>query len=94
MTIVLKGLLAACPGIPIAVLEPFNGGQAAHLQAAVSASGSSLVHYIETADFYNLKYGGSLHPTGPNDVAQVAPQIAAKLRPLLAKSVLAKAGLE
>ena len=27
--------------------------------------------------------GGSLHPTGPNDVARIAPQVAAAVRPLL-----------
>lgn len=30
---VLKGLLEACPGTPIAVLLPFGGNQAANLQA-------------------------------------------------------------
>lgn len=70
MTQVLDGLISTCPATPIAVLEPFNGGQAAHLKAAVLATGSSDVHYISTAEFYNLKYGGSLHPTGPNDIAQ------------------------
>lgn len=88
MTAVLKDLLAACPGVPIAVLEPFNGSQIKHLQAAVAASDSPDVHYIETTGFYNLTYGGALHPTGSNDVAQIAPQIAKKLRPLLAKSIL------
>jgi len=93
MTAVLKDLLGACPGVPIAVLEPFNGGQAQHLQAAVKAAGSADVHYISTQGFYNISLGGSLHPTGPNDVAQIAPKIAQKLRPLLAKSYLVRQGL-
>lgn len=91
MTTVLKGLIDACPGVPIAVLEPFNGGQIAHLKAAVAATGSADVHFIDTAGFYDMKYGGSLHPTGPNDVAQIAPKIARVLRPLLAQSILAHA---
>lgn len=90
LTTVLKNLVSACPGVPIAVLELFNGGQITHLKAAVAAAGSADVHYIDTTGFYNLKYGGSLHPTGPNDVAQIAPRIAQKLRPLLAKSILAR----
>lgn len=90
MTAVLKNLVVACPNVPIAVLLPFNGGQAAHLRAAVAAAGSENVQFIDTTGFYNLKYGGALHPTGANDVAQVAPKIAQKLRPLLAKSILAR----
>ena len=93
MAVVLKGLLGACPGPPIAVLEPFNGGQAQHLQDAVAAAGSADVHYVATDGFYNISRGGSLHPTGPNDVAQIAPKIAQKLRPLLAKSYLVREGL-
>merc|ERR1712070_1276991 len=89
MTDVLQKLVGACPGVPIAVLQPFNGGQISHLKAAVAATGSPDVHYIDTTGFYNMKYGGNLHPTGPNDVAQIAPRIANKLRPLLAQSILA-----
>jgi len=90
MTGVLRGLVDACPGVPIAVLQPFNGGQIAHLRDAVAAVASSDVHYIDTTGFYNLTYGGSLHPTGPNDVARIAPQIARKLRPMLARSLVAR----
>ena len=52
--------------------------------------GSTDVHFIDTTGFYNMSLGGSLHPTGMNDVAQIAPRIATKLRPLLYKSVLAR----
>jgi hypothetical protein len=90
MTTVLKDLLGACPDVPIAVLQPFNGGQIEHLKAAVNAAGSTDVHFIDTTGFYNMSLGGSLHPTGMNDVAQIAPRIATKLRPLLYKSVLAR----
>jgi len=90
MTSVLKNLTSTCPGVPIAVLNPFNGGQTAHLKAAIAAAASADIHYIDTTGFYNISLGGSLHPTGPNDVAQIAPKIASELRPLLYKSVLAR----
>jgi len=91
MTNVLNGLIESCPSVPIAVLGPFNGGQIKHLTAAVAATGSDDVHFIDTTGFYDMKYGGSLHPTGSNDVSQIAPKIAQKLRPLLAQSILARA---
>ena len=92
LTAVLARLMGACPGIPIAVLLPFNGGQAAHILSAIRAVGSpDTVHFVNTTGFYDLKYGGSLHPTGPNDVAQLAPKIARKLRPILAKRLASRA---
>merc|ERR1712087_728936 len=90
MTDVLRGLLGACPGVPIAVLQPFNGGQIQHLKAAVTAAASSNVHYVDTTGFYNLTFGGSLHPTGPNDVGRIAPMLAKTLRPLLVQSLVAR----
>ncbi len=56
--------------------------------AAVAAVASPDVHYVDTAGFYNMSLGGALHPTGPNDVAQIAPRVARRLRPLLAKRLL------
>lgn len=94
MITVLKSLVAACPGVPIAVLEPFNGGQIGHLSAAVAGAGSPDVHFVRTTGFFNMSYGGGLHPTGPNDVAQIAPKIANSLRPLLAQGVLARLNTE
>ena len=87
---VLNDLSGACPGIPIAVLLPFNGGQAGHILAVIKQVDSPHIHFINTTGFYDLHYGGSLHPTGPNDVARIAPQIARRLRPLLAKSILSR----
>jgi len=87
----LGKLLGACPGVPIAVLLPFNGGQRGHIAAAVAAAGSPPeVHFIDTTGFYDLRLGGALHPTGPNDVARIAPKVAARLRPLLAKRIVAR----
>ena len=61
-------------------------------QAAIKAAASPDIHYLSTEGFYNISLGGSLHPTGANDVAQIAPKIANKLRPLLFKSVLTARG--
>lgn len=94
MTGVLKNLTNACPGTPIAVLLPFNGGQEAHLKAAVAAAASPDIHFIDTTNFYNISIGGSLHPTGMNDVGRIAPQIANKLRPILTKGLAARYAAE
>jgi lysophospholipase L1-like esterase len=92
MTKVLNGLQMACPGVPIAVLqpfsEPFRTYQTDNLRAAIAASGKPhLTHFVNTTGFYDSAYGGSVHPTGPNDIARVAPRIARELRGLLARSV-------
>ena len=89
MAAVLNDVTAACPGTPIAVLRPFNGAQAANLQAAIAASAQpNASTYIDTTGFYDEKFGGALHPTGPNDLAKVAPRIAAAVRPLLLRGLL------
>lgn len=75
------------PDCPLAVLELFNGGQKEHLQAAVAATTAN-AHYISTDGFYNISLGGSLHPTGMNDISQIAPRIANAVRPILYRSVL------
>ena len=84
---VLNGLITACPGKPIAVLRPFNGNQAANLQTAISGCGNpTACTYVDTTGFFNTAYGAdslNLHPSGPNDVTHIAPQVAAALRPLL-----------
>jgi hypothetical protein len=84
---VLNGLIATCPGKPIAVLRPFNGNQAANLQAAIGACiNPGACHWIDTTGFFNPSYGCdclSLHPSGPNNLGLIAPQVAASLRPLL-----------
>ena len=89
MTDIMNSIGKAVPGCPLAVLEPFNGGQKQHLQAAVAATTSN-AHYVSTEGFYNISLGGSLHPTGMNDVSHIAPQIANAVRPLLYRSVLAR----
>jgi len=83
----LNGLLSACPGTPVAVLRPFNGNQAGNLQAAIAGCNNpGACHYIDTTGFFNTAYGAdslNLHPAGPNNLTQIAPQVAAALRPLL-----------
>lgn len=88
MTTVLNALLTACPSAKIAVLRPFNGTtQAANLQAAIAACNApSQVTYVNTAGFFDTSKGSdglNLHPSGPNNVALIAPQVAAQLRPLI-----------
>ena len=98
MTAALNGLLAAAPGTPIVVLEPFGGFEAANLLAAIAAtSDPSACHYVDTTGFYNKTigcglYDGGLHPTGPNSLARIAPRVAAQLRPILFRSFLARSG--
>ena len=77
---VLGGLAAAAPGAPIAVMRPFDGSEDAALRAAVAACAPC--HYVNTSGFYSKAFGGALHPTGPNDVARIAPQVANALRVL------------
>jgi lysophospholipase L1-like esterase len=135
MASVLKNLTVACPGVPIAVMQPFNGGQTAHLQAAIKLAGSGDIKFVSTEGFCeigsdlsfafclrsvclcvcvvtilltmhvglwpcgyvsarprpdNISLGGSLHPTGMNDVAQIAPKLANVLRPMLTKGLVAR----
>jgi lysophospholipase L1-like esterase len=90
MTGLLNGLISACPGTPIAVLRPFNGNQAANLQSAITACNApTQCHWIDTTGFFSTTYGSdslNLHPSGPNGVGRIAPQVAAVLRPLVAGS--------
>lgn len=92
MTGALNGLQVACPGTPIAVLRPFNGtAQASNLQAAIAACGNpSGCLYVNTNGFFDTTYGTdglNLHPSGPNDLGRIAPQVAAAVRALLAPAV-------
>lgn len=81
---VLDELMDVNPGTPVAMLLPFNGAQAANLKnAAAGAKHADDVHFVDTAGFYNTSIGGGLHPTGPNDVARIAPQVAAAVRKLI-----------
>ncbi|MCX7382488.1 MAG: SGNH/GDSL hydrolase family protein [Alphaproteobacteria bacterium] len=96
MTGVLNGLIAACPAKPIAVLRPFNGAQAANLQAAIAlCSAPAACHWIDTTGLFDPALGADaigLHPSGPNNIAAIAPQIAALLRPLVAGGSAAPPG--
>ena len=87
MVSVLNSIITACPGVPIAVLRPFNGNQTANLQAAIAACGNpSACRWIDTTGFFDVAYGAdglALHPSGPNNLGRIAPLVAAALRPLL-----------
>jgi len=91
MTIVLNNLTVACPGTPVAVMLPFNGAERSNLLAAIAAVNNPLVHFIDTTGFYDTQWGGGLHPTGPNDMGKIAPQLANALRPILYKSLAERA---
>lgn len=84
---VLQGLLAATPSsTPIAVLETFGGFQTAALQAAVTQVASSRVTFVSTAGFLNPAFGIdslNLHPSGPNNLGLIGPQVAAALAPIM-----------
>jgi lysophospholipase L1-like esterase len=87
LTTVLNDLLSACPGVPIVVMRPFGGYQAAALQAGILACNNpNLVHWLDTTGFFNTALGsdsGQLHPSGPNDLGVIAQQVAAGLEPIL-----------
>ena len=93
-TLLFNALVARFPAVPIVVLRPFNGAQAANLQAAIAASTRpASFHYVDTAGFFDTSFGTdtmNLHPSGPNGVARIAPRVAAALRPLLAAGVAAE----
>ena len=88
MTALLNSVLAACPTAQVIVLRPFNGNQAANLQAAIAASSApGRCFYIDTTGFFNTAYGSdslNVHPSGPNNIGIIAPQIAAAIKPILA----------
>lgn len=93
MTGLLNALLSAAPGKPIAVLRPFNGTQAANLQSAIAACATpAAVHWIDTTGVFNPALGADslgLHPSGPNNLAAIAPAVAALLRPLISGTTTA-----
>jgi hypothetical protein len=90
MVTVLNGILSACPGTTVAVLRPFNGNQAANLQAAIAACANpAACRGIDTTGMFDTTRGSDslgLHPTVANNLALIAPALAAKLRPLVAGS--------
>ena len=86
----LSGILAATPSTTkVAVLGDFSGYQNAASQAAVAASGSGRVSYVDMTGVFTAAYGAdtlNLHPTGANDSGLMAPQIATKLQGLFTSS--------
>ena len=88
---VLDGLLGVCPSTPLALLLPFNGAARASLVAAAAgAANPAMTHFIDSAGWYNTSLGGALHPTGPNDVARLAPLVARAARPILARAIVVR----
>ena len=83
----LNAVESAAPNIPIVVMRPFDGSQAAAVQDGIAAcTNPSLVHWMDTTGFFNTAYGAdplNLHPSGANDLGFIGPQVAAQLAPIL-----------
>ncbi len=92
----LNVLLLNYPGVPIAVLRPFGGFMAGEWQAAIAGCNApAMVTYIDTTGFFNQAYGDDptgLHPSGPNNLGFIAPQVAMALRQVLNKSAVTGSG--
>lgn len=86
-TNVLNGLLASYPKTPIALLVPFNQSHLVDLQtAAASCNQPAQVTVVQTAGLLQPTNGIDslgLHPTGPNNLAVIAPRLAASLQQIL-----------
>ena len=84
---VLNGLIALYPDTPIALLVPFNQSHIADLQqAALTCNRPGLVHLVQTNSLVNPADGLDnllLHPTGPNNMAFIAPRLASILLPIM-----------
>lgn len=95
MVQVVNALQATNPGTPIVLLVPFDGALSNYLKLACElAANPALCFFVDTAGICNATFGIDnlgLHPTGPNDVARIAPQLAAKLRPILHASLVDRA---
>ena len=83
----LDGLLALYPAARIAVLRPFGGMQADALVAGIARCAEpARVAYVDTAGMLDPAFGvdgTTLHPSGPNSLARIAPQVATRLAALL-----------
>lgn len=80
----LTALLRTVPICPVAVLRPFSGAQAAAIQAAVQAIGSSRLRYIDTTGLFDttLSTDGQ-HPLGVANLSGIGPGLAGMMTPLL-----------
>jgi hypothetical protein len=91
MIAVLNGIVAACPGAVIAVIRPFNGSQAANLQAAIAGcSNPQACRYVDSTGVFDTARGSDslgLHPSAANNLGLIAPALAARLRGLLGGSL-------
>ncbi len=83
----LDGLLALYPAARIAVLRPFGGMQADALVAGIARCAEpARVAYVDTTGMLDPAFGvdgTTLHPSGPNSLARIAPQVATRLAALL-----------
>lgn len=80
---VLNGLLSTIPpNTKIIVLRPFiNSIQSNHLQSAIAAcTAPARVTFVDTAGFFDVSNSpDSLHPYGSENLAVIAPKVAAAI---------------
>lgn len=84
----LDGIAELYPNATLAVLQTFGGYLTQETQAAVKGAKGNVV-YVDTTGILIDAYGvttDDYHPSGPNNLSIIAPQVANKLRPLLYKS--------
>lgn len=84
-TAVLNALIAATASTKIIVLQPFNGGHASQLQAAIAACTTpARCTYVATTGFFTTANSSdSLHPYGTENIVHIAPQVADAVRLIL-----------
>lgn len=84
-TSTLAAILAATAATTkVAIVRPFSGAHASELQSVVTAAASLRVAYIDsTGWFSSADANDGVHPYGYTHVGQLAPLLAAQLRPFL-----------
>lgn len=86
VTALLNGLLAATPATTkIIILRPFNGNQAANLQAGIAASTTpARCIYVDTTGYFTTANSfDALHPYGIENITHIAPLVAKAVRPYI-----------
>ena len=87
VTTLLNGLIAATPAATkIIVLRPFNGNQAANLQAGIAAcTAPARCFYVDTTGYFTSANSfDATHPYGVENITHIAPLVATAIRSVLA----------
>ena len=96
MITLLNALLAACPGVKIAVMQPFEGWATfftsanraactAAIQAAIASVGNVNITYVPTTGMFSAPNPSAdgIHPLGVTTITSIAPPLSALLTPIL-----------